>query len=234
MANPYFDFKRFRVYHDHCAMKVGTDGVLLGAWSPVSPCGRILDIGSGSGLVSLMIAQRFPNVDVLGVEIDELACRQAVENAANSPFAQQVSFVCADFLTMDITDKFDSIVTNPPYYEEDTLPTDVHRANARHTYSLPISLLVEKSASILCDKGCFAIVLPKQMERQIVAICLHVGLNLSSRLYVRTVERKEPKRVLLCFVKGDSLTTHEETLTLLDTNGKRTKEYSELCSAFYL
>ena len=113
----YFDFKQFRVYHDRCAMKVGTDGVLLGAWAPTNQATRILDIGAGSGLISLMLAQR-SKATIVGVELDEAAALQARENVEQSRFASRIEIVNADILHYTSEAKFDLIVSNPPFFND--------------------------------------------------------------------------------------------------------------------
>ena len=116
MSNPYFQFKQFTVWHDQCAMKVGTDGVLLGAWASVERARRILDIGTGTGLVALMLAQRsLPDAKIVALEIDEAAAGQARENVARSPWQERIEVVQADFKKYRSSDKFDVIVSNPPY-----------------------------------------------------------------------------------------------------------------------
>ena len=114
MPNPFFAFKQFTIYHDRCAMKVGTDGVLLGAWGCVEGQ-RILDIGTGSGLIALMAAQRNPDAEVLGIDIDEGAILQARENVAQSPFCGRVGCILQDILTFQPEECYDSILCNPPY-----------------------------------------------------------------------------------------------------------------------
>ena len=110
----YFEFKQFRVYHDRCAMKVGTDGVLLGAWADVENSKRILDIGCGTGLIALMVAQR-SNAEVVGIDIDSNAAEQASENAEASPFSKCITIKRADILKYEDTTGFDTIISNPPF-----------------------------------------------------------------------------------------------------------------------
>ena len=139
-----FRFKQFTINDDRCAMKVGTDGVLLGAWAEVGHSRRLLDIGSGSGLIALMAAQRCPEASVLGVEIDEEACRQARENVADSPYSQRVSILCQDVKNFRSDELFDCILCNPPFFTEDTLPDNPMRAQARHTSEFSFMQRTEK------------------------------------------------------------------------------------------
>ena len=116
MSNPYFQFKQFTVRHDKCAMKVGTDGVLLGAWAPVQNAKYILDVGAGSGLISLQLAQRNPWASITSIEIDPAAAAQAKENIQSSPWSDRMEVICSDFRDYHAENKFDLIVSNPPYF----------------------------------------------------------------------------------------------------------------------
>lgn len=230
--NDFFQFKQFRIRHDRCAMKVGTDGVLLGAWACVE--GRtVLDIGTGTGLIALMAAQRNPDAQVLGIEIDEAAARQAQENMAQSPFHSRVSCCCQDVLTFCPTQRFDAILCNPPFFTEDTLPDDKARALARNNKSLPFALLVPKVASLLADEGTFSVVIPSQAVTDFVALCLAEGLHLMRRLAVQTTAKKQPRRSLLTFTR-QHVACNNEVLILLNPDGSRSVAYEELTSAFYL
>lgn len=125
MSNPYFRFKQFTVWHDRCAMKVGTDGVLIGAWCDVDACRRILDVGCGTGLISLMIAQRTSDRTMIeGVEIDAVAAEQAAENTDRSPWKNRLRIHTSDFLDFatSATVRYDHIVSNPPYFENRFYP----------------------------------------------------------------------------------------------------------------
>ena len=139
MANPYFKFKQFTVYHDKCAMKVGTDGVLIGAWADVSRAEKILDVGTGSGLIALMIAQRC-DASVLGIDIDEDAVIQARENVMASQWSGQITIARQDVRVManECDTKFDVILSNPPYFAEDVKCPEAQRNTARHTDELEI------------------------------------------------------------------------------------------------
>lgn len=153
-----FTFKQFFVAHDRCAMKVGTDGILLGAWAPVAGVKRILDIGTGSGLVALMLAQRTEeHVTIDAVELDAQAAEQASENAAESPWADRIRVQCADVLVWapEQTARYDLIVSNPPYYAPGVECGTPEREQARYTSSLDhIALLT--SAAELISEGLFA------------------------------------------------------------------------------
>ena len=144
MANPYFKFKQFTVYHDKCAMKVGTDGVLIGAWADVSRAEKILDVGTGSGLIALMIAQRC-DASVLGIDIDEDAVIQARENVMASQWSGQITIARQDVRVManECDTKFDVILSNPPYFAEDVKCPEAQRNTARHTDELDFHSLLQ-------------------------------------------------------------------------------------------
>ena len=234
-----FRFKQFSVRHDRCAMKVGTDGVLLGAWGSVEGK-RILDIGTGSGLIALMAAQRNPNAEVLGIDIDEAAVGQARENVAESPFHERVRCEVRD--VMDVmasrpTERFDAILCNPPFFTEDTLPDDKARALARNNSSLPFSLLIPKAASLLNDEGRFSLIVPSEHAQDIVGLCLAEGLHLIRRCQVRTTESKPPRRTLLTFASNCQLPFVNYQLTelcLTNADGSRSQAYKVLTKEFYL
>lgn len=221
-------------------MKVGTDGVLLGAWA-MFPGGsvserpvRILDVGAGSGLISLMLAQRYPDAEIVGLELDGVAVTRARENVRLSPFSDRISIIEGDFLDYDLQ-SFDHIVSNPPFFTETLLPPDASRATARHTATgLTFDALVEHAVTLLRVGGSFQVILPKSAQTQFHGHCNHFGLTLVRATDVRTVQRKDPKRVLLHFVKNrNAVTPHRDELILME-DGQRSAQYAALCRDFYL
>ena len=233
MSNDIFRFKQFTIRHDRCAMKVGTDGVLLGAWGSVGGK-RILDIGTGTGLIALMAAQRNPQAKVLGIDIDEEAVRQARENIAESPFSSRVGCILQDILTFEPEEPFDAILCNPPFFTEDTLPDDKSRALARNNKSLPFPQLIKKVASLLADEGTFSVIVPFDLQKEIVSLCLNENLHLIRRCIVRTKANKPPRRTLLAFVKGQGARGMEQEICLLAEDGTRSEAYKALTEDFYL
>ena len=247
MSNSYFQFKQFTIHHERCAMKVGTDGVLLGAWAPFEglPQGaRLLDIGTGSGLIALMLAQRFPQAHVLGIDINEEAVLQAQENIAASPFAARCNAQCTALHTLtqsvasarstDGTPLFDAIVCNPPFFEEALLPPDTGRRDARHTVSLPFDELAQDAAQLLCPDGRFAVILPTPAFDAFHLQCFTQGLSLEVRCDVKTTARKEPKRTLACFRKSQDVTRRNDDVLVLTENVVRSTAYATLTRDFYL
>lgn len=236
MSNDYFRFKQFTIHHDRCAMKVGTDGVLLGAWGCVEGK-RILDIGTGTGLIALMAAQRNPEAEVLGIDIDEEAVLQAKENMDESPFRSRLECILQDVLTFEPEMRFDAILCNPPFFTEDTLPDDKGRALARNNKSLPFPQLIREVASLLADKGTFSVIVPFDLAKEIVSLCLNENLHLIRRCIVRTKATKPPRRALLEFahnVQSSMSNVQYHELCLMNPDGSRSEAYKLLTEEFYL
>ena len=161
MPNPYFRFKKFTVYHDRCAMKGGTDGVLLGAW--VNVLGEnVLDVGTGTGLISLMMAQRNDKVVIDAIDIDGDAVSQAKDNIYNSPFGNRIKCWNASLqeFSSKVEKRYDVIVSNPPFFVQSLKSPNKERSLARHTDSLPIEDLIGLSASLLSQTGRISFIYP--------------------------------------------------------------------------
>ena len=213
-------------------MKVGTDGVLLGAWGSVEGK-RILDIGTGTGLIALMAAQRNPEADVLGIDIDELAVAQARENVAESPFNRRIECILQDVLTFEPEAPFDAILCNPPFFTEDTLPDNRSRALARNNKCLPFPQLIKKVAVLLAENGTFSLIVPSGLAQEIVGLCMENGLHLIRRCQIHTTARKPPRRTLLEFSRQNR-SCEMLTLRLVADDGTRSQQYQELTKDFYL
>lgn len=224
MSTPNFRFKQFTIWHDKCAMKVGTDGVLLGAWSPKGS--RILDIGTGSGLIARMLMQRCPEATVEGIDIDEAAVEQAKENGVKAHCAKLQEWQGGPY---------DLIVSNPPYFQNSLKNPDKGRELARHTDSLSYEELIAHSARLLTQDGQLALILPAEAETVIRALAAAQGLYLTHVTRVYSKESKPARRVLLAFSRQQSaVSPKEDTLVLEDEKGGRSAAYSELCKEFYL
>lgn len=233
MAKDYFDFQQFRVYHDKCAMKVGTDGVLLGAWGSIGDARRVLDVGTGSGLIALMVAQRSPEAHIDAIDVEESAVQQATENARISPFADRIVVKHADVREYECTEAYDAVFCNPPYYPEDTLPPDTGRALARNSALLPFSELVKAVCRLMAPKGVFSACLPMQAIDSFVTECLVHDLYPFRQCNVQTVARKHPKRVLVSF-SFDRTLPLEITSIILQEGDKKSEAYLDLARGFYL
>ena len=228
----FFEFKQFKIYHDRCAMKVGTDGVLLGAWADISESTRILDIGCGSGLISIMAAQR-SRASVCGIEIERNAAQQAMENAARSPWASRINIVCEDICYFQDSTGFDTILVNPPFFEEELLPPDAARSSARHTASLSFASLLQQVARLLRDTGRLYAIIPTAARESFMLEAVARGFFLYHLTHVVTRPFKVPKRLLCGFSRIDTAFT-EDTLLLMDENGRRSEQYQQLTKDFYI
>ncbi len=229
-----FSFQQFTIHHDRCAMKVGTDGVLLGAWANLSGAKNILDVGCGSGLIALMAAQRTPDARVWGIDVDAPSVEQAVKNVAASPFAARVNLSTQDVCTYVFPKPFDHILCNPPYYTEDTLPPEEARMRARHTAGLSLETLLTHVSRLLTPEGFFSLILPTGTSEGFITHALSQGWYVVRMCQVCTVARKPPKRTLLTLSRTALPPSPPEQLVLQDASGKRTAEYSALCAGFYL
>lgn len=207
-----FTFKQFFVAHDRCAMKVGTDAIFTGAWAPVAEATRILDIGTGSGLLALMLAQRTKNhVTIDAVELDAQAAGRASENAAESPRAGRINVKCADVLARapEQTARYDLIVSNPPYFEPGVECGTPEREQARYTGSLDHKSLLTSAAELIAEEGFFCVVLPESTGNTFIEIAQQIGWKLRLRTDISDTEGRLPHRVLLALSrkKGSVLLT---------------------------
>lgn len=234
MSNPYFQFKQFTVWHDKCAMKVGTDGVLLGAWASVQNAHKILDVGTGTGLVALMLAQRsLPDADIIALEIDEAAAGQARENVTRSPWKERVKVVQTDFRDYQSSDKFDVIVSNPPYFVDSLECPDQQRNAARHNDSLAYEELLEGVAGLLAEDGAFTIVIPADVADRVKMIAATKNLYAVRQLNVITKPGGIPKRTLITFTFSNQECVFEELLTELARH-QYSEKYIALTREYYL
>lgn len=225
-------------------MKVGTDGTLLGAWARGGQ--RVLDIGTGTGLIALMMAQRCPDAQVTAVDIDADAVRQARENVAESSFAERITVVEGDINTLTIPNSgnhishlspliyhFDAIVCNPPYFNDSLTCPDEQRTTARHTTTLTYRELMAAVARLLSDDGEFSVVIPFGCKARLEAEAALAGLSKTRECSIRTTPRKAPRRFLLAFRKHPVAV--ETTEGVLETEpGQRSDWYHALTNDFYL
>lgn len=230
-----FRFQRFSMTHARSPMKIGTDGVLLGAWCDGSQARWALDAGTGCGLIALMLAQRYPLLQVEGIDIDTGAVADARENFAGSPFAERLSVRQGDVLTADFSRRYDLIVSNPPFFTEDTLPPEASRAAARHAVHLPAEAFARKITQILAPSGRVALIYPYREADRIVGFFAAEGLYLARRTDVRGGAGRPLKRSLLEFsfapVGAEEVAT--DTLQLCEENGRRSTQYRELTRGFH-
>jgi tRNA1Val (adenine37-N6)-methyltransferase len=235
MSNDYFQFRQFVVHQQRCAMKVGTDGTLLGAWAaaPSGQC-RILDIGTGTGLIALMMAQRFPEAEVTGIDIDEDAVTQAVENVRLSPFSERVRIYRQDIVNFTDIIGFDAIVSNPPYFVDSLACPDDQRTIARHAVSLTYKQLMHQAYHLLKDEGRFSVVVPSDCRAKIEAAACLEGFFTTRVCLIKTTPRKQPKRQLIEFQKHpvSELDISEGVIEV--SPNVRSEWYQQLTKEFYI
>lgn len=240
-----FRFKQFIVHDDRCAMKVGTDGVLLGAWADVSflsgsdAKSAILDIGTGSGLIALMLAQRtMSDTHIFAIDIDSDAVSQASENFSASPWSSRLharNLSLQDIDSREFPDSsFSLIVSNPPYFVDSLKNPDLGRQTARHTDTLNYEDLISCSARLLCPDGQLALILPAEAESVIIRLAESHHLYPLRICHVHGSARKPAKRVMIQFLKLPLPSPVVSQLILMDEKGARSTAYATLCQDFYL
>ncbi len=232
MGNPYFKFKKFTIWHDKCAMKVGTDGVLLGAWVNLDNARTVLDIGAGTGLVSLMIAQRCM-ADIVAVEIDDSAAKQCVENIYKSPWQNRIIVKNDDFINCHFNEKFDIIVSNPPYFIDSLASPTCTRNMARHNDSLNFADMFAKVSNLLESNGEFSIIIPNDIVDRVEHIAAKYKLFAAKRLLVYPTLNSKVKRQIISF-RFSTNDCESEELVLEIARHKYTREYINLTSFFYI
>lgn len=227
-----FRFKQFAVLNDRTAMKVGTDGVLLGAWCPVAGARHVLDVGTGCGVIALMIAQRNHEAVITGIDIDHDAVQEATLNFERSPWSDRLTAVEGNFNDMS-TSGFDVIVSNPPFFTNGVLPAGDARIAARHTQSLTYRQLIEGAARLLSSHGALALISPTDAEGEIIEAATFATLPVRQVTHVIPVDGALPKRTLWLLTPRD-IAYHEDTVTIANRDGTFTEEYIELTGDFYL
>ena len=251
MASACFRFKQFTVWHDRCAMKVGTDGVLLGAWCPVDSRAssskssksfksfKVLDAGTGSGLIALMLAQRIEGAQITAIDIDAGAVEQAKYNFGVSPWSDRLECHQQALQELEGEGLYDLIVSNPPYFQDSLKNPDSQRAMARHTDTLSYEELLKHSARLLTQEGIIALVLPIEAEQQIITLAQSLGLYPTHITHVYPKPGKAAKRLLIALQayplplpegKGEK----RSELTLESETAPRSEAYIELTKEFYL
>jgi len=236
MANPYFRFKQFTVFHDKCAMKVGTDGMLLGAWTDLNGTKIILDVGTGTGLIALMLAQRNPAALIEAIDIDPLAQEQAETNSRNSPFSDRISVKRASLQEFArLTGKrFDLIVSNPPYFSDSLMPADKQRAQTRHAVTLTLDDLLFFSRCCLAEGGRLSLILPYDRRDELKQWCVTHAFYLKRETFVHPTPSAERKRVLveLSTEPIECIATH--SLIIEEKRHVYTSEFTHLVRDFYV
>jgi tRNA1Val (adenine37-N6)-methyltransferase len=235
MANSYFQFKQFTVFQDQCAMKVCTDACILGAWfSEKTPAySTVLDIGSGTGLLMLMLAQKHKG-EIHGIELDLPAFRQLKNNIGQSRWSSDLKAFPGDVRQFTFPHKFDFIITNPPFYEKD-LPSDTHSRNlALHSKELTLTDLLNAIDGNLSQEGSFGILLPYHRAKYFEELAISRHFYLRERLLIRQTPRHDLFRAVLHFSRLKENFITDTELTIHDAQGQYTSEFVELMRDYYL
>lgn len=232
-----FKFRRFQIKHDKCAMKIGTDGLLLGAWADMSSAERVLDVGTGCGVIAIMCAQRKQDALIWGIDIDEMAVCQARDNVAMSPYAKNVFIDVADYRNFTFNDSstnelFTNIVSNPPYFIENTTSPDEKRSLARNSNSLPFEDLLKNSSEMLCEGGRLSIIVPTSVAYLVISSAVKYDLFLCRRTDIADSPSSCFKRSLLEFTYDIMLQTERDFLIIHEEDGRYSSDYKRLMCDF--
>ena len=228
-----FKFKQFEVAQDKSAMKIGTDGVLLGSWSDLENSRNILDIGCGTGLICLMAAQRNPSSLITGIELELNAFKQATENCKKSKWSNRISIIYSSLQSFNSSSKFDLIISNPPFFSGSTESEDSKKNLARNTHTLPFKYLIEKSKVLLDKNGKFIVIIPFASKTKFCDLANNNNLFLNKICFIKGNISSPIKRIMMKFSFAKSKLIKEE-LTIEVDRHQYTKEYISLCKDFYL
>jgi tRNA1Val (adenine37-N6)-methyltransferase len=236
MSNQSFAFKQFIINQDKCAFKVGTDSVLLGAWVNASSANSILDIGTGTGIIALMLAQK-STAEIDAIDIDENACNQATENVELSNWKNRITIsqTSIQHLAENAAKKYDLIVTNPPYFVDSTKASEEKRTLARHDDLMPRCELIEAVINLIDKKGKFCIILPFKEAEQFREMAEQKKLHLNKLMRVKTrADKSTDKRMMMQF--GLEQKTFSESTIVIENNNRHeySDEYKELTKDYYL
>lgn len=232
-----FQFKQFSLEQNRCAMKIGTDGVLLGAWTPIehNPY-SILDIGTGTGIIALMLAQRSQAAQIDALEIDEEAYEQATDNFENSPWNDRLFCFHAglDEFMEEPEDEYDLIVSNPPFHQEDYKSNNEQRDLARFQDAMPFEDLIEAADLLLSENGIFAVIIPFKEEEKFLNLAHEYELYPVKITRVKGTPTTEIKRSLLAFSRNQTTDFPVDELIIETARHQYTPDYIELTKDFYL
>jgi tRNA1Val (adenine37-N6)-methyltransferase len=236
MPSNAFAFKQFTVKQDKCAMKVGTDAVLLGSWVSTQGAETILDIGTGTGVIALMLAQR-SKAAIDAIDIDPNACLQARENAESSPWKNQLTIYHESFQTFAVRTekKYDLIVSNPPFFVDSSKASDIERTISRHTDLLPYDELIDGVMKVLRQDGRFCVILPAKEGELFRDMAAEKHLYLCKLTRVRTrADKTSEKRLLMQFERKPHSFSENTLVIEKDERHSYTDQYKELTKEYYL
>lgn len=237
-SKDFFEFKQFTIDQRNAGMKVGTDCDLLGTLADGGK--RILDIGTGTGVLSLMMAQRFPEAQITAIEIDDNAVIDATANFSASKFGERITIIHQSFQDFVKQPKdgdsshFDCIICNPPYFDRSLENKDLSRLRARHTSSLPFSVLIEGAYSLLEDGGVFSVCIPPEVLSDFTSLCIIEGFWLDKIYRIKSIPEKEPKRYVLVHKKGRVFEKTDLTYCMRNSDKSRSEWYKDLMKDFHV
>jgi len=234
--NKYFQFKQFRIEQHFAAMKVNTDGVLLGAWTNIDGVDTVLDVGTGTGLIALMIAQRNQNSFITGIDIDQHAAVEAAENAGKSPWPDRISIQHISFqdFTETKSGKFSLIISNPPFFSNSVKNSNTRLSAARHNHLLPFADIISGTLRMVDEKGRLSIILPVDEADLFIEMAAKNGLFLRRIASVKPFPDKEPNRSLMEFSFLISETERTVFSVYNETKVNYSQEFIRLARDFYL
>lgn len=236
MANSYFKFKQFTIWHDRCAMKVGTDAVLLGAWSETSHAATILDIGTGTGILALMTAQKSPNARIDGIDTDAMAIDQATENVQLSPWSARIVLKnqsWQQFFAENDT-MYDLVICNPPFFQQSLTSPNRQRTMARHDDAFQMISLLQVIPAHLNQEAHFDLIFPYLGSEKLIEQAASFGLHCQKQTFVKSSKNNIPRRCLLSFSKKFAPLIEDEIVIDHGIRHHYTSEYKNLTKEFYL
>ncbi|MEE2002734.1 methyltransferase [Alkalimonas sp. MEB108] len=229
-----FQCKQFFIGHQHCAMKVGTDALLLGAWARIPASGNLLDIGCGSGILSLMLAQRTEGRrPITALDLDAGAVQQSRSNVAASPWPATIQVLEQDILTYQPAERYSLLLCNPPYFHQALPARDPARQLARHSDSLPWPHLLQHAAQLACDDADFALVIPDASATMLLQAGAEAGWQLKRWCRVQPSPQKAVRRALLQLSRQPAVPEHSQ-LCIQQHDGQYSEAYRQLLKDFYL
>ena len=228
-----FKFKQFEVDQKGCAMRINTDGVLIAAMVNHEKPKNILDIGTGTGVIALMLAQRFPDADIHAVEIDEQAAQTAGKNFQLSVFSERLTINHTSIEQYNYGQQFDLIVSNPPFFVNDLKSESFRKGIARHADEDFFSMLIKKSSGLLADEGMIWLILPVKQADEVIGIAAHYNLSLAERIHIHSDQSKPTFRQVICLKKGKTV-LKENDFYIYESLKAHTGAYKELLKDFFL
>lgn len=233
MGNSYFHFKQFSILHQEKGLRVNSDACLLGALATHPEPGRCLDIGTGTGVLALFLAQKFTDTSITAIEIEPAVYGQANDNISASQFSKRIEIVCGDFLAFDSKLKYDLIVCNPPYFSNSLKKNDSEKNRAIHNTGLALERLLPKSTGLLNKNGLIWLIYPPYEAEKLKSLCSTEGIYIKQEILIYNLPGRH-FRTVLCLQKEIISDTSTHILLMKNQDGSQTSEFYQLLSPFYL